>query len=145
MSDVVSRIRQKLIAAASQPTRREPVPDKVRKALGVEDPLFVQGMTGADRDAFEASLVVGRGKKRDVSTENVRAKLAVRCLITEDGARIFKDGEHAILGGLPAELLSPIFDLAQELSGISDEDIDELGKSSPTTTSDTSPIPSPSS
>lgn len=93
--------------------------------------VYVQGMSGKDRDAWEKSLIVGRGKRRDVNTENVRARLATRCLVEQPGgARLFTDDEAGLLGGLPAAVLNPIFEKAQRLSGVSDEDLDELGKSS---------------
>ena len=110
-------------AAAALPRERVEVPE-----LGGY--VMVQGMSGTDRDAWEKSLVVGRGKRRDVNTENVRAKLAVRCLVDDDGARLFEDGDVAILGKLRVDVLNRIFETAQRLSGVSDEDIDELKKSS---------------
>lgn len=104
--------------------------------------VVVVGMTGKDRDAFEASLVSGKGKKRDVKTDNIRAKLAARCIYTappdQGGVRAFTDAQADELGEVRASILSPIFTVAQELSGVSDEDIDELGKDSTETTSDTS-------
>lgn len=94
----------------------------------------VQGMSGTERDEFEASLVEGRGKRRDVNTENIRAKLAVRCLFdrpsNQGGKRLFLDHEADLLGAIRADILSRIFEAAQRLSGVTDEDIDELGKSS---------------
>jgi hypothetical protein len=90
--------------------------------------VWVQGMSGTDRDHWEKSLVVGRGKRRDVNTENVRAKLAVRCLVDEAGVRLFDDGDVHPLGRLRVDVLNRIFEAAQRLSGVSDEDIDELKK-----------------
>lgn len=92
----------------------------------------VVGMTGKERDSFEASLVTGRGKKSKVNTDNVRAKLAARCLYdkppSQGGKRLFTDAEADRLGDIRVDVLSPIFASAQKLSGVSDEDIDELGK-----------------
>lgn len=101
--------------------------------------VIVQGMTGAQRDAWEKSLVVGRGQRRDVNTENIRARLAVKCLINEDGSRIFDDGDAKALGDLRADVLQRIFTVAQKLSGVSDGDIDELKKSSETAAGTDSP------
>lgn len=117
-----------LAAAASRALPAEPV----AITLGdVTKRVWVQGMSGTERDAWEKSLIVGRGKRRDVNTENVRAKLAARCLVTAPGGdRLFTDDEAALLGALPAAVLNPIFEKAQRLSGVSDEDLDELGKSS---------------
>lgn len=117
-----------LAAAASSPLPCEPV----EITLGaVTKSCWVQGMSGAVRDAWEKSLVVGRGKRRDVDTANVRAKLAVRCLVTKPGGeRLFTDGDAPLIGNLPAAVLNPIFEKAQRLSGVSDADVEELGKAS---------------
>lgn len=114
--------REGLLAATQLPRERIDIPE-----LGGF--VFVQGMSADDRDAFEASLVTGRGKKRDVDTHNVRAKLAVRCLVDEQGTRLFKDHEAPLLGRIRVDVLQRVFDAAQRLSGIRDEDVDELGKS----------------
>lgn len=95
--------------------------------------VIVQGMSGAQRDAWERSLVVmRRGQRRDINVENIRARLAVRCLIDEDGRRLFDDTDAGALGNLRADVLQRIFETAQKLSGVSDGDIDELKKSSET-------------
>lgn len=96
---------------------------------GVTKSVWVQGMSGSSRDGWEKSLVVGRGKRREVDTANVRAKLAVRCLVDKPGGtRLFTDAEASLIGSLPASVLNPIFEKAQRLSGVSDEDVEELGK-----------------
>lgn len=104
--------------------------------------VVVVGMSGKARDSFEASLVAGKGKHRDVKTDNIRAKLAARCVFTappeEGGTRMFTDAQADELGDVRAAILGPIFTVAQELSGVSDEDIDELGKDSTETPSATS-------
>lgn len=125
------------------------VPWEMVYVAALKKHVVVVGMTGHERDSFEASLVVGRGKKRDVKTDNIRAKLAARSLFTappsEGGRRMFTDEQADQLGTIRADVLSPIFGVAQRLSGISDDDIDELGKkSSESTTSDTSSSSSPS-
>lgn len=120
MSSILNR--DALLAATELPRELIEIPE-----LG--GAVYVQGMSGRDRDSFEASLVTGRGKKRDVSTDNVRAKLAVRCLVDEAGNRLFKDHEADLLGGIRVDVLSRIFNAAQRLSGITDEDVDEMGKS----------------
>ena len=116
--------------------------EQVELTLGtVTKSVWVQGMSGTGRDAWEKSLIVGRGKRRDVNTENVRAKLAARCLVDQPGgSRLFTDSEAVLLGKLPAAVLNRIFEKAQRLSGVSDEDIDELGKSSAAASSEDSSL-----
>lgn len=119
--------REQLLAAVTLPVERLHIPE-----LGGH--VFVRGMTGHERDSWEASLIRGRGKKREVNTQNVRAKLAVRCLCDERGERLFKDHEADLLGGIRVDVLQRIYEAAQRLSGVSDQDADELEQSSAPTT-----------
>ena len=126
---------QELLAATELPYESVYLPALKKHAV-------VVGMSGKARDSFEASLVEGKGKRRDVKTDNIRAKLAARCLYTapptKGGQRMFTDAQADTIGDVRADILGPIFDVAQKLSGVSDEDIDELGKDSTETASDTS-------
>ncbi len=113
-------------------------------ALGGD--VIVRGMTGKERDAFEASLVEGRGKKRDVNTKNLRAKLVAYCCVNEKGERLFTDADADRLGDVRADVLDKLFSVAQKLSGITEEDADDLGKpSAPTAVSGSSSSVSPAS
>jgi hypothetical protein len=87
---------------------------------------YVRGMSGKGRGSWEQSLV-RRGK---VDARNARASLAARCLVNHDGKRLFNDEQADALGDIRVDILQPIFEVAQRLSGVSDKDIDELGKSS---------------
>lgn len=92
--------------------------------------VIVRGMTGKERDAFEASLVEGKGKKRDINTRNLRAKLVAFCCVDEQGNRLFSDADAEALGDVRADALDRLFSVAQRLSGITQEDADELGQPS---------------
>lgn len=112
-------------AASPMPVERVEIPE-----LNIV--AHVRGMSGRERDAWEKSLIVGRGKHRDVNTENVRAKLVTRCLCDEQGKRLLDDGDAHTIGNMRVDVLNRIFKAAQKLSGVSDEDVDELGKPSET-------------
>lgn len=114
-----------LKAAIALPRETVNVPE-----LGGE--VIVQGMSGAQRDAWEASLIEGRGKRRRMNTANIRAKLVAQCCVDEDGRRLFTDGDVDELGQVRVDILNRLFGVAQKLSGVSDDDVDELGKSSTT-------------
>lgn len=90
----------------------------------------VRAMTGAERDAWEASMMTGKGKNREVNTQNIRAKLVARTVVNEDGTRMFDDLQVKALGQKSAAAIDTIYDVAARLSGISDDDVDELGKPS---------------
>jgi hypothetical protein len=130
--------REKLLSAALElPIERVDVPE-----LGGY--VHIKGMTGAERDAWESSLVKGRGNKRRVDTTNVRAKLAVRCLVDESGKRLFENHEADLLGTIRTDVLNRIYEAAQRVCGVSDEDVDELEQASAPTTNTAPGSTSPS-
>ncbi len=113
-----------LLAATQLPRERVDVPE-----LGAGKFIWVQGMSGTDRDAFEASLSKGpKGERRNVL--NFRARLCALCCINEDGSRMFTATEVEALGRVRSDILTRIVTVGQRLSGISDKDADELGKNS---------------
>tara|TARA_R110000737_G_scaffold112160_1_gene145317 strand:+ start:12158 stop:12583 length:426 start_codon:yes stop_codon:yes gene_type:complete len=119
--------REALMAAASSgelPRVRVEVPE-----LGGF--VWVRGMSGIERDAWEKALVV---RRRDgsvnVKSENLRARLAAKVLVDEFGTALLQDGDAQVLGGLRVDVLQRIFNEAQKLSGFSDEDLDDLKKDS---------------
>ncbi len=88
--------------------------------------VYVKGMTGTERDRFETSIVEQRGKNTKVSMENIRAKLAAESICDEDGKRLFSVKDINALGEKSASALQRVFDVAQRLSGITGEDVEEL-------------------
>lgn len=103
----------------------------------LDDTFTLRGMTGYERDAFESSCFEGKGKKRDFNMRNLRAKLVAYCCIDEHGERIFSDADAVALGNVRADVIDRLFGVAQRLSGMKEEDVDELGLALP------SPPPGP--
>ena len=93
---------------------------------GMAEPIHVRTLNGRERDAFENSCFKGKGKNRELSTENIRAKLLVRSICNADGTRIFGEHETELLGELPANVLDKLFTIAQTLSGLGQDDIEEI-------------------
>ena len=88
--------------------------------------ICVKTLTGRERDAFENSCFKGKGKARELSTENIRAKLLVRSICDSSGVRLFADNETELLGDLPADALDTLFTVAQKLSGLGQSDVEEI-------------------
>jgi hypothetical protein len=86
----------------------------------------VRALTGKERDAFEASLQQQRGKEFVRVTANVRAKLVAKCLVGEDGERLFSENEVNALGAKSVAGLDRVFEVAARLSRLSEEDVEEL-------------------
>ena len=90
--------------------------------------VFVKGMTGAERDSFEASIVETRGKNTKVNMQNIRAKLVAYSACDKEGTLLFEPKDIKDLGKKSAAALQRVFDKASELSGISEKDIGELAE-----------------
>lgn len=95
--------------------------------------VFVKGLTGTERDSFEMAMIEQRqkGKRtREVNLRNLRAKLIVRTAVdsddTETAKHIFTLLDVDWLGKKSAAALQRVYDVAQRLSGLSSEDVDEL-------------------
>ncbi|MFD8556622.1 hypothetical protein ACFV1N_04925 [Streptosporangium canum] len=103
--------------------------------LGVDDRQFddvavpewggtvrVRGLQGNERDRWETTLL---DKKQQIR-ENPRAKLVQMCIIDERGQLLFSKEDIAALGRKSAAALARVFEVAQRLSGLTDEDMEEL-------------------
>lgn len=86
----------------------------------------VRGMTGDERDAFEESLMEGKGRTRQMRLASVRAKVVAACVVDEKGERLFSDADVKELGRKSAAGLAAVYNVAARLSGISDDDTEEL-------------------
>ena len=99
----------------------------------------VRGLTGSERDAWEASLVQGAGTKHArLVLADVRARLLARTIVDEEGKHIFGDGDIKALSAKSAMALERVFKVAQRLSGLTDEDVEELAGNSDSAPSDAS-------
>ena len=93
--------------------------------------VFVKALSGKERDAFEASMLKGQGKSQHVDAQNVRAKLCSLAICDKDGKRLFGKREQIdALGTKSAAALNRVYKIASELSGVTDEDVDDLVKNS---------------
>lgn len=89
--------------------------------------VLVKGLTGYERDQFEASILKQRKDGQFVPTlDNVRSKLVVKATVDEDGKALFSEGDIFDLGQKSAAALQRVWAKARELSGLSDEDVESL-------------------
>ena len=88
--------------------------------------VIVKCMTGSERDEFEQSCLSRDGKR--LTLDNIRAKLICKTVVDEDGNKLFSTADVESLGAKSAVALDRIFTVAQKLSGMTKEDIDELTK-----------------
>jgi hypothetical protein len=90
--------------------------------------VMVRGLTGHERDAWEQSMTVRKGRKVEMDTTDFRARLVVLCVVDEKGQRLFHDGDVHQLASKSGAALDRIYTVAAELSGISEKDVEDLTK-----------------
>lgn len=111
-----------------------------RKIESVEVPewggsVFVRGLSGTDRDAFEMAMIESKkGQKgqrtQEVNLRNLRAKLVARTAVDSENVEtakpLFELADIEWLGRKSAQALQRVYAVAQRLSGLSNEDVEEL-------------------
>jgi len=119
--------REEIHKADDQQYDEVPVPEWA--PAGDPDPeqwvLRLKGMTGAERDRFEASMAPRGGSKKP-NMENFRARLIAWCAVDAEGNRLFNSGDVKMLGSKSAKALGRVLDKCQAMNGLSDSDVDEL-------------------
>jgi len=121
--------RDMILKASNLRTEEVPVPEWGGSVL-------VRELRGRERDEWEASLAVQRGKTAagvpvmvpDVA--NMRAKLVARTIVGEDGEPLFTQQDVAALGELSAAALDRVAEAAMKLSGLNQADVEDMGKDS---------------
>jgi hypothetical protein len=99
----------------------------------------VRGLTAAERDVYETSIVSQRGKNVELNRQNIRAKLVALSVVDEAGVRIFADTDVRKIGEKSAAAVDLLYGVASRLSGLSKDDEDELAKNSESGQNDDSP------
>jgi hypothetical protein len=88
--------------------------------------VLVRGLTAAELDKYQVSMLQQRGKKQVANLENVRTKLVVLCVVDEDGKNLFDETDLKALSKKSGAAISRVFEVAQRLSGLGDEEIQEM-------------------
>lgn len=144
--------RDLILQASDIETQTVPVPEW-------DGEVIIRGLTGEELDAYQASRrqVINAGTKDQqlvLIQDNARANLLVKCIVDADGTRVFTDRDAGLLGMKNGKVLDRLFDVAAELSGLNDEEQEEMEGNSETPTADgdssspsleTSDAPEPSS
>ena len=81
--------------------------------------VLVRTMTGADRDAFEASLIVTQlDGTRKPNMTNMRAKLVALTVVDDSGSLVFGVSDVDRLALKSASALERVFTAAQRINGL---------------------------
>lgn len=92
--------------------------------------VHVRGLSGAERDAYEAGIASPRPDGRQhMNLRNLRARLVVLAVVDPDsGDRLFRDDDAPALGDKSAAAVDRVFSVARRLSGLSEGDVEELAE-----------------
>lgn len=91
--------------------------------------LTVRTMTGSERDVFEDSISKATVNGR-VDLRGLKVKLVVLTVLDDSGDRLFDDSDMAELNKKSASAIDRIFQVAQRLNGLTNEDVEELAGNS---------------
>ena len=100
--------------------------------------VLVRPLTAKQRGQFTAALVDQRQGGRTLRLQDIQIRLCGLSIVDESGKRMFSDAEMAILGGKSSAALQHVFEVAQRLSGLSEEQVEELAGNSDETPSEDS-------
>lgn len=99
---------------------------------GKDGYVFVKALTARERDRWEASLYETKGRGTNVEIvskrDDMRARLAAITICDETGQKMFEVADIDALSQKSAKPIDRIFAVAQRLSGITKEDVEELEK-----------------
>jgi hypothetical protein len=119
--------RDAILAAGALKTEEVDVSDTAWGGI-----VLVRELRGRERDEWEASLAVQRGRQMVPDVANMRAKLVARCVVDADLEPLFSQQDVNALGELSAVALDRVFDVASRLSGLNPADVEEKAKNSGT-------------
>jgi hypothetical protein len=119
-----------ILRASALKTEEVKVPEWADPETGA-DVVLVRELRGRERDEWEASLAVQRGKQMVPDVANMRAKLVARSVVGDDGEPLFSQQDVAALGELSAAALDRVFEVASRLSGLNEKDLEEMQGNSP--------------
>lgn len=111
-----------ILAADDLPFEDVPVPE-----FGAGATIRVKAITAEERDEFEQSWWVAKGKDRVENRRNITARLVAIAAINPDtGLPLFTPHQVAALGRKNAKALNRLYAVASRLAGLSRDDVEEL-------------------
>ena len=87
--------------------------------------VYVRNMTSKQRDAFERSRFKMVGDKVEMISENTRASLLAASLCDEQGNPLFSMQDVEALGNKNGAVMDRLFDVAQRLSGLRTQEVED--------------------
>lgn len=93
--------------------------------------VYVRNLSGKGRDRFEGSRIrIKENNKVEMVHDNTRARLLADTICDELGTLLFSEEDIEALGEKNASDLDKLFDVAQRLSGLRPQDVEQKVKNS---------------
>ena len=103
----------------------------VVKEFGGDGQIFVRGMSAKEQDRVEESFRIKTGRRTgQIDMTNFRAAMVAKVVVNEQGERLFSDNDAEWLSKFKSGIHDRIIAKSRELSGGTEEEIDEMGKGS---------------
>jgi hypothetical protein len=92
--------------------------------------VYIRNMTAHDLDSWQCETYETNGTDVKVNRQNIRSRLLVRCIVDEDGKRVFKDEEAHELGAKNTKVIERLYKVAEKLNAVTAKDVEDLAKNS---------------
>ncbi|MCH7706711.1 MAG: hypothetical protein IIB33_06655 [Chloroflexi bacterium] len=92
--------------------------------------LHVRTLTGSERDDFENTVQSASKGKGGIDLRGLKIKLVLLTLCDEDGELLFDATDALVLNSKSSKVIDRIFQVSQQLNGLTAEDVDEMVKNS---------------
>lgn len=93
----------------------------------------LQSLTEGERSDFETAPIKQNDQQREERLKATRMRLLVRCIVDNEGKRLFGNEEYGLLAELDSSDTSRLFDKALEHTGFAESDVEAIAKNSPST------------
>lgn len=107
---------------------RKQRPRTIRKVFvaALDGYAYLQSLRGHELETWEESRIERRGGNLKLNAENTRASLLVLVLVSADGRPLCSEEDIKALGELDAAALNQLFAIAQEMNGLTKDDLEAL-------------------
>lgn len=89
--------------------------------------LMLRSMTGAERDAFDVKIMIADEPEK-LGEANLRAHMVASCAISEDGSKLFTEGDVEALGSKCTHSLNIAYKACMRVNKLTAEDAEALEK-----------------
>lgn len=107
--------KEQILAAADLPLTEVEVPEW-------GGTCYLRPLTAGDAGQLQSEMAAADGQVPG----DFRARLVARCLVDAEGARLFEDGEIAVLAAKSATVVARLFDQCSRMNALGAEDVETL-------------------